>query len=123
MNDLGSATRTAGRLAEAIEAFEDTLNRRKLKAGPRDPDTLVTMNNLATTYHDAGELDRAVPLLEETVKAQEAVRGPNHPDTLIAMNNLARAYQGTGKLDPAVAHDRRRSSGNRPGSVPTIPIP
>jgi serine/threonine protein kinase len=102
MNNLATAYQDAGRFADALHLFEETLTGFKAKLGPDHPDTLDSMNNLASAYNDAGRLNDALSLLEETLNRTKAKLGPDHPDTLIAMNNLAAIYGGAGRLAEAL---------------------
>ncbi len=47
----------AGRTAEAIPLFEQTLAARERVLGPDHPDTLGSRNNLAAAYRAAGRAD------------------------------------------------------------------
>jgi tetratricopeptide (TPR) repeat protein len=102
MNNLALAYRDAGRLAEAIPLYEQTLAARRKKLGADHPDTLTSMNNLAAAYLAAGRLDEALPLFEQTLAARRKKLGADHPDTLASMNNLAAAYRDAGRLDEAL---------------------
>ena len=53
-NSLAAAYLAAGRVAEAIPLFEQTLAVRQRMLGPDDPETLTSQNNLASAYQDAG---------------------------------------------------------------------
>ena len=49
-NNLALAYRDAGRTAEAITLFEQTLADRERVLGANHPDTLATRNNLAAAH-------------------------------------------------------------------------
>ena len=53
-NNLAESYLAAGRAAEAIPLFEQTLAVRKRVLGPDHPDTLTSRNNLAAAYVEAG---------------------------------------------------------------------
>jgi len=53
-NNLALAYWEAGRAAEALPLFEQTLPDREQVLGPDHPDTPGSRNNLATAYHQAG---------------------------------------------------------------------
>jgi hypothetical protein len=53
-HNLALAYWEAGRAAEALPLFEQTLPDRERVLGPDHPDTLGSRNNLATAYHQAG---------------------------------------------------------------------
>jgi tetratricopeptide (TPR) repeat protein len=58
-NNLAFAYHAAGRPAEAIPLYEQTLADRERILGPDHPDTLGSRNNLALAYRDAGRTDEA----------------------------------------------------------------
>jgi tetratricopeptide (TPR) repeat protein len=101
-NNLASAYRAAGRLAEAIPLLERTLAGCERVLGETHPNTLACRNNLAGAYRAAGRLDEAIPLYERTLADRERVLGETHPGTLTSRNNLAGAYQDAGRLDEAI---------------------
>ena len=103
-NNLAAAYQEAGRPAEAIPLFEQTLADCERVLGADHPDTLTSRNNLAAAYQAAGRLGEAIPLYEQTLADRERVLGADHPDTLTSRNNLAGAYQvggAAGRGDPA----------------------
>ena len=101
-NNLAHAYESAGRLDQAIDLFERTLDDSKRVLGPDDPHTLISRNNLALAYESAGRLDEAIPLFERTLTEALRVLGPDDPRTLASRNNLALAYESAGRLDEAI---------------------
>ena len=101
-NNLAHAYRSAGRLKEAIDLYERTLEDRERTLGPDHPDTLASRGGLAGAYRSAGRLDEAIGLLERTLADCERVLGPDHPHTLTARDGLAAAYRAAGRLDQAI---------------------
>lgn len=101
-NSLAAAYQAAGRPAEAIPLFEQTLVVRERLLGPEHPDTLTTQNNLAAGYQEAGRVGEARLLFELTLAARERLLGPSHPSTLISLGNLAAAYRDEGRADDAL---------------------
>ena len=75
-NSLAAAYQAAGRPAEAIPLFEQTLVVRERLLGPEHPDTLTTQNNLAAAYQDAGRAGEARQLFELTLAAKERLLAP-----------------------------------------------
>jgi DNA-directed RNA polymerase specialized sigma24 family protein len=101
-NSLAAAYLAAGRVAEAIPLFEQTLAVRQRTLGPDDPETLTSRNNLASAYQDAGRTAEAVQLYELNLEVRERVLGPDHPSTLNSRGNLARAFQDAGRAAEAI---------------------
>ena len=101
-NSLATAYLSAGRVAEAIPLFEQTLAVQQRLLGPDDPDTLTSQNNLASAYQDAGRTADAIRLYELNLEVRERLLGADHPSTLNSRGNLAAAYQDAGRADEAI---------------------
>ena len=101
-NSLAAAYLAAGRVAEAIPLFEQTLAVRQRMLGSEHPDTLTSQNNLASAYKDAGRAAEAIPLYELTLEVREQLLGPDHPSTLNSQGNLAAAYRDGGRAAEAI---------------------
>ena len=120
-NSLAAAYQAAGRAAEAIPLFEQTLVAGERLLGADHPDTLNSRNNLAVAYQDAGRLDEAIPLLERTLAARERLLGADHPGTL---NSRATSPPPTATRAGWPRRSRCSSRSWPPGNgywVPTIP--
>ena len=101
-NSLAAAYQAAGRPAEAIPLFEQTLVGRERLLGPDHPDTLTSQNNLAAAYQDAGRPAEATLLFRLTLAARERLLGADHPSTLNSRGNLAAAYRDSGRPAEAI---------------------
>ena len=101
-NNLAGAYRSAGRLAEAIELYEQVLDECKRLLGTDHPDTLNTRNSLAAAYESVGRFGEAVELFEQVLAERKRLLGTDHPDTLNTRNNLAHAYLSVGRFGEAV---------------------
>ena len=101
-NSLAAAYLAAGRVAEAIELFEQTLSVQQRLLGPDDPETLTSQNNLASAYQDAGRTDEAIRLYELNLEVRERLLGPDDPSTLNSRGNLAAAYLAAGQAAEAI---------------------
>ena len=125
-NNLAGAYRSAGRLAEAIALYEQTLADRERVLGPTTPTPWppATTSPAPTGRRGAGA--RRSRCTSSTLTDRERVLGPDHPDTLASRNNLAGAYQSAGRLergDPAVRahpHRPRAGPGRRPPRHPDL---
>ena len=125
-NSLATAYLSAGRVAEAIPLFEQTLAVRQRLLGLDDPDTLTSQNNLASAYQDAGRTVLCDPALRAQPGGTRAVAGcrpPQHPEL---PGNLAAAYQDAGRADEAIPllegtlAGRVRSAGHRSPRYPDL---
>ncbi|MGO8895478.1 MAG: tetratricopeptide repeat protein [Streptosporangiaceae bacterium] len=101
-NSLAAAYQAAGRVADAIPLFEQTLVGRERLLGPEHPDTLTSQNNLAAAYEDAGRGAEARLLYELTLAARERLLGADHPSTLNSRGNLAASYREAGRVADAI---------------------
>ena len=101
-NNLAGAYKSAGRLAEAIELFEQVLAERERVLGADHPVTLTVRNNLASAYESVGRFGEAIELYEQVLAERERVLGADHPDTLTVRNNLAGAYESVGRFGEAI---------------------
>ena len=102
-NSLAAAYLAAGRVADAIPLFEQTLVVLQRQLGPDHPDTLTSQNNLATAYQDAGRVAEAIQLYEQNLAVRERLPGPDHPSTLNSRGNLAAAYLAADRVADAIA--------------------
>ena len=102
-NSLAAAYLAAGRVADAIPLFEQTLVVLQRQLGPDHPDTLTSQNNLASAYQDAGRVAEAIQLYEQNLAVRERLLGPDHPSTLNSRGNLAAAYLAADRVADAIA--------------------
>ena len=101
-NNLALAYESVGRLAEAIDAWEELLPDCQRVLGADHPDTLTVRNNLAIAYKSVGRFGEAIELFEQVLGEREGLLGPDHPDTLAVRNNLASAYKSVGRFGEAI---------------------
>jgi RNA polymerase sigma factor (sigma-70 family) len=101
-NSLAAAYLAAGRVADAIPLFEQTLVVLEGQLDPDHPDTLTLQNNLATAYQDAGRVAEAIQLYEQNLAVRERLPGPDHPSTLNSRGNLAAAYLAADRVADAM---------------------
>ena len=102
-NSLAAAYLAAGRVADAIPLFEQTLVVFQRQLGTDHPDTLTSQNNLATAYQDAGRVAEAIQLYEQNLAVRERLLGPDDPSTLNSRGNLAAAYLAADRVADAIA--------------------
>src|SRR5438445_628881 len=88
---LGHAHETAGRVAEAIDLFEQVLTDRVRVLGADHPRTLTSRHSLARAYETAGRVAEAIDLYEQVLTDRVRVLGADHPHSLTSRNNLNRA--------------------------------
>ena len=79
---------------QALELYNECLEKRKKVLGINDPATLQTMYELALLQHmGTKELDTAKSLYVTCMNGQQLVLGDTHSDTLQTMTNLAALYK------------------------------
>ncbi len=100
--NLAIAYGDVGRLAEAIDAWEELLPDCQRVLGADHPDTLSVRNNLALAYESVGRFGEAIELFEQVLDERERVLGADHPGTLSVRNNLAIAYKSVGRFGEAI---------------------
>jgi RNA polymerase sigma factor (sigma-70 family) len=101
-NSLAAAYLAAGRVADAIPLFEQTVAVFQRELGPDHPDTLTAQNNLASAYQDAGRVAEAIQLYELNLAERERLLSPDHVGTLNSRGNLAAAYLAAGRAAEAI---------------------
>ena len=102
-NSLAAAYLAAGRVADAIPLFEQTLVVFQRQLEYDHPDTLTLQNNLASAYQDAGRVAEAIQLYEQNLVVREQLLGPDDPSTLNSRGNLAAAYLAADRVADAIA--------------------
>jgi tetratricopeptide (TPR) repeat protein len=94
---LADAYATAGRLTEALAAFEAALSDRERTLGPQHPDTVAARLNTARSLEAAGREPEAIALYEQALTARMRLLGPAHRDTVAVRSQLAAAYSAAGR--------------------------
>ncbi len=100
-NNLATAYASAGKLAEAIPLYKQTLIGRKRELGAEHSDTLTTRSSLAYWQGQSGDPAGAASAFEHLLTDRLRVLGSDHPDTLTTRGSLARWRGEAG--DPAAA--------------------
>lgn len=115
-NSLGESLRRQGKLQEARQVLEETLEVQRRIADDENPETLIVMNNLSLVLADLKD-PAARPLAERVMEARLRILGEEHLDTLTSMANLAtmlfdlRELEGALSLHERVLAIRRRTLG------------
>ncbi len=104
---IGLAYLTLGRLEDAEEHLQTSLDIRRRLLGEENADTLRSAVNLAALRHEQGRAEDAETLLREAVEGLEKLVGPDDPMTLGALSNLAVIRSDRAADDEAVALHRR----------------
>ena len=92
--NLASVYHSAGRLAAAIQLYEQTLAGRQRVLGPVHPDTLASRANLAHAYYETGRMTEAVALLRQTLADCERALAANDPLTKTVRESLKAMTEG-----------------------------
>jgi tetratricopeptide (TPR) repeat protein len=92
----------AGRVEEAITAFQQLLRDCLRVLGPDAPDTLAARGNLASWLGKAGRVEEAITAFQQLLRDCLRVLGPDAPVTLATRNNLAHWLGKAGRVEEAV---------------------
>ncbi|UOD30468.1 tetratricopeptide repeat protein [Massilia violaceinigra] len=103
LHQLGMLQRGAGRAAEAIACFEESINLRQRLLGDDHADTRAGRAQLATLLRRDGRLAEAQFLHELLLDDCARLLGPEHPDTLMARAALAATVARRGDFGRALA--------------------
>jgi tetratricopeptide (TPR) repeat protein/predicted Ser/Thr protein kinase len=118
LSNLGVTERAAGRVDDAREYYERSLEIRERVLEPDDPALAVTLNNLANLLKSEGDYERAQPMHERALKIRRAAYGDHHPAVADSHNNLGTTAESMGRYADARAHHeqalniRRAAFGN-----------
>lgn len=104
--DRANAYWVAGRLGEAIEAYELLRDDHVRLLGAEHVDTLRTRHNLANAYRTAGRAEDAIAVLEAVLKDREGNPDTAEREVLRTRNSLANAYTDAGRPRDAIAMRR-----------------
>jgi tetratricopeptide (TPR) repeat protein len=123
---LAEAYLAAGRVGEAVSAFQWVLSSQARALGPEHPSIIAGQINVGRALVAAGEPAEALSVLADALSVCERVRGPAHPETLSAREELAAAYSSAGRLDDAIKlyqrtlEEREHAQGGRhPDTITT----
>ncbi len=95
--------RGLGRVQEAIDLYEDALERLESETPPNTRAIASVRNDMALTLAEAGRVDEAMTQFETALQLAEEHLGPDDLLTLVCSSNLARHESDLGRLDSAIA--------------------
>jgi hypothetical protein len=91
---LAAAYDSAGRMASALQLYEQACQGYARVLGADDPETLVSQANLAHAYYKAGRLSDATRQLRDTLDRCERVLPAEAPLTLTLRESLTNIAGG-----------------------------
>jgi tetratricopeptide (TPR) repeat protein len=100
---LASAYRAGGRLADAIQAAEQTSAACERLLSTDDPEGISCRSTLGAIYSYAGRVAEAAPLLERARSDFLRVLGPDHPETIRTRLGLASNLYRSGDFEAAIS--------------------
>ena len=100
---LGELYRKDGRLAQALDAFRQSVDIRTRLLGGEHVDTLACKSGMARLLRQLDVLDEARQLEEDVAAARERLHGAEHADTLAARACLAQTLARQGDHAAALA--------------------
>jgi eukaryotic-like serine/threonine-protein kinase len=80
LQGLGISVLSAGRVDEARQLFERSLDMHVRRLGPDHPDVANALNDIGGAYHQAGEFARELEINQRALAIRERALGPDHPD-------------------------------------------
>jgi eukaryotic-like serine/threonine-protein kinase len=95
-----------GRIPEAVELYEHTLEAQKLIYGETSTRVGDAMTELAIVLAGQGQLDRAETLMSDALTINEKARGSSHHTTGYALTGLSQVHWRQGKLARAESEAR-----------------
>ncbi|MFK7885163.1 MAG: tetratricopeptide repeat protein [Phycisphaerales bacterium] len=118
---VGVALRNNNRVDEAIQLFEDVLERQRRTFGELDDDALITMNSLSVAYNRNDQQEQAIEIQEQLLEVRLR-RGDSREFLATIMHNLGLSYTVTGRPQEAVemlirAEDEYQALGNRTAAL------
>ena len=103
---LGNLEDQQGHYAEAVQAYERSLQARKRAFGPSGYQVGFTLNNLGLTLLNLGALGRARQALEQALDVETQALGRKHPLIASPLMNLASVEVKEGRSERAVSLNR-----------------
>ncbi|MCB9702988.1 MAG: serine/threonine protein kinase [Myxococcales bacterium] len=88
----GATDLVAGRLDEALAAFEASRDLFRRRYGDRHSGVAMASNNIAVAHARLGHFDDIAVSFKAALDASRELLGPDHPDTLMIAGNLGAAY-------------------------------
>lgn len=101
LRNIGMSYWSAGDLAQARTAYEDSLAIYEKTLEPDHPEVSYVVNSLAILDYNLGDLEAARPMFERGLANLERTLGPEHRNTASMMNNLGLLLLEMGLLDEA----------------------
>lgn len=104
MSSLGVAYNDLGRVEEALEQLQKTLEMRKYMVGKRHPSVAECLNNLGSIYYSRGFLQKAVEHFEEALEQLAEASEGRLEGAYVALTlyNIGLCRSGLGEVQAAL---------------------
>ncbi|MCA9711119.1 MAG: tetratricopeptide repeat protein, partial [Myxococcales bacterium] len=106
-NNLGTVSRTAGALDEALEHHQRALERRREVLGDDHPDVGRSLTHIGNVLTAQGRLREAEDHLRRGLAQADRTLGPNHPSVAVGLMGLAYCLDKQDRVGEALALQRR----------------
>ena len=120
MNTLAMIHREAGRVVEAIQLAESSLELHRRIVGPISEGTLEAMTELATAHQIAGHLGEAIALEVESLRLKRQHQPLGRVARMASLENLAACYEQSNRK-PEAETLRQELAGLRAEAKAMIP--
>ena len=120
MNTLAMIHREAGRVVEAIQLAESSLELHRRIVGPISEGTLEAMTELATAHQIAGHLGEAIALEVESLRLKRQHQPLGRAAMMASLENLTACYEQSNRK-PEAETFRQELAGLRAEATATIP--
>jgi len=107
LNNLGNVMKIAGRLDEAIAAYDRAAEIYRKEYGEDDSSVAMVLGNSAIALNEHRRPNEAKPRLERALEIETEVYGPDHPRVGMTLTNLGLVLYALHRHPEALEHHTR----------------
>ena len=106
-NKLGNVFFNSGKIEEAREYFQKSLDMRKILYGQRHPNVAALLSNLGSVHSEMGDLETARDFFQRSHVLREENYGEVHPHVADSLSNLGILYSKICSHEEAIQYHER----------------